>query len=183
MIAATTAWFDTHRSTAVSLARSRSARGGADDHVAVRAVVDLGVRLAQRDVDHRRAGLQVVLLPAGLLGAPPCAPIAAEEAQRLALRRRSEGRRHWRKCFRTPQFLVLGLTYFACCAAHAGPIFHMVSYAMFCGIAPMAAVSIYSVEGAAGLVGRLLFGVLADRLGVKPVLVAGLLLQAVAICL
>jgi MFS family permease len=85
--------------------------------------------------------------------------------------------------FRTPQFLVLGLTYFACCAAHAGPIFHMVSYAQFCGIAPMAAVSIYSVEGAAGLGGRLLFGVLADRIGVKPVLVAGLLLQAVAICL
>ena len=38
---------------------------------------------------------------------------------------------------------------------------------------PMAAVTIYSVEGLAGLGGRLLFGVLADRLGVKPVLVAG----------
>jgi MFS family permease len=85
--------------------------------------------------------------------------------------------------FRTPQFLVLGLTYFACCAAHSGPIFHMVSYALLCGVSPMAAVSIYSVEGAAGLGGRLLLGVLADRIGVKPVLVAGLLLQAVAISL
>lgn len=79
------------------------------------------------------------------------------------------------------QFLVLGLTFFACCAAHSGPIFHMVSYAILCGVGPMAAVSIYSVEGLAGLGGRLLFGVLADRLGVKPVIVTGLLLQAVVI--
>jgi MFS family permease len=57
----------------------------------------------------------------------------------------------------------------------------MVSYAISCGVAPMAAVSIYSVEGLAGLGGRLLFGVAADRLGVKRVLVAGLLAQAVVI--
>jgi len=36
------------------------------------------------------------------------------------------------------------------------------------------------MEGAAGLGGRLLFGVLADKLGAKPVLVAGLLVQAFA---
>ena len=41
--------------------------------------------------------------------------------------------------------------------------------------------SIYSVEGLAGLGGRLLLGVAADRLGVKPVLICGLLVQAVAI--
>ena len=52
---------------------------------------------------------------------------------------------------------------------------------MLCGVAPMAAVSIYSVEGLAGLGGRLLFGVLGDRLGVKPVLIAGLAIQAVVI--
>ena len=44
----------------------------------------------------------------------------------------------------------------------------------------MAAVSIYSVEGLSGLGGRLLLGVLADRLGAKPVLVAGLLVQALS---
>jgi MFS family permease len=57
----------------------------------------------------------------------------------------------------------------------------MVSYAITCGVAPLAAVTIYSVEGLAGLGGRLLLGVLADRLGVKRVLVAGLLVQAVVI--
>lgn len=76
---------------------------------------------------------------------------------------------------------MLGLVFFLCCAAHSGPIFHMVSYAMACGIAPMAAVSIYSVEGLAGLGGRLLFGVAGDRYGAKRVLIVGLLIQALAI--
>jgi MFS family permease len=57
----------------------------------------------------------------------------------------------------------------------------MVSYAIGCGVPAMAAVTIYSVEGLAGLGGRLLLGVLADRLGAKRVLVAGLLVQALAI--
>jgi MFS family permease len=85
------------------------------------------------------------------------------------------------QAFRSPQFIVLALTFFACCAAHSGPIFHMVSYALYCGIGPLAAVSIYSVEGLGGLGGRVLLGVLADRLGVKPVLIAGLIVQALAI--
>ena len=57
----------------------------------------------------------------------------------------------------------------------------MVSYAMLCGIPAMTAVSIYSVEGLSGLGGRLLLGVLADRLGAKRVLIGGLLVQALAI--
>jgi MFS family permease len=85
-----------------------------------------------------------------------------------------------RDAFVSAPFLVLAFTFFACCAAHAGPIFHTVTYAMTCGLAPLAAVTIYSVEGLAGLGGRLALGVLADRLGVKRVLIAGLLIQAVA---
>jgi MFS family permease len=57
----------------------------------------------------------------------------------------------------------------------------MMSYAQFCGLSTMTAVSVYSVEGLAGLGGRLLVGVAADRLGVKRVLIAGLLIQAFAI--
>ena len=52
------------------------------------------------------------------------------------------------------------------------------SYAVSCGIPLMLAVSIYSVEGLAGLGGRVAFGILGDRLGAKRVLVAGLLVQA-----
>ncbi|UZW60081.1 MFS transporter [Lysobacter enzymogenes] len=84
------------------------------------------------------------------------------------------------QALRSRPFIVLGLAFFACCAAHSGPIFHTVSYAIGCGLPVTAAVTIYSMEGAAGLGGRLLFGALADRYGAKPILVAGLLVQAVA---
>ncbi|MGZ3376484.1 MAG: MFS transporter, partial [Phenylobacterium sp.] len=47
-----------------------------------------------------------------------------------------------------------------------------------CGIPMVAAVSIYSLEGFSGLFGRLGFGLLGDRFGAKPVLVIGLLAQA-----
>jgi len=79
---------------------------------------------------------------------------------------------------RSPQFIILLLTNFFCCATHSGPIIHTVSYAVSCGIPLIAAVSIYSLEGFAGLGGRIAFGILGDRLGAKRVLVAGLLIQA-----
>src|SRR5690606_17219286 len=82
---------------------------------------------------------------------------------------------------RTPQFAVLAAVFFLCCGAHSGPIFHTVSYAMICGASALAAASIYSVEGVAGLFGRLIFGVLADRIGVKRVIIGGLVLQAAGI--
>ena len=62
-------------------------------------------------------------------------------------------------------FLILVLTSFLSCATHSGPIFHTVSYAVTCGIPLMAAVSIYSLEGLAGMGGRLVFGLLGDRFG------------------
>jgi MFS family permease len=85
-----------------------------------------------------------------------------------------------RDAFVSAPFIVLALTFFACCAAHAGPIFHTVTYAQTCGLAPLAAVTIYSVEGLAGLGGRLGLGLAADRFGVKRVLIAGLAIQALA---
>lgn len=170
MIAATTAWFDTHRSLAVSLV---SAGMG----VAPMTISPLA-RWLITTYDWRTAMLLigilawVLLLPAALLvRRPPAAADAA--AGTVDVPGMTVGR-----ALRSRHFLILGLTFFACCAAHSGPIFHMVSYAMACGLAPMAAVSVYSVEGLAGLGGRLLLGVLADRLGAKRVLIAGLLLQA-----
>ncbi len=85
------------------------------------------------------------------------------------------------EALRSPQFLVLGLTFFACCAAHSGPIFHMVSYAIFCGMAPMAAVSIYSVEGLAGWAAACCSACSAIGSAPSGCLIAGLLVQALAI--
>ena len=93
-------------------------------------------------------------------------------ASRRRLRRCVEPRMSAGEALRTPQFAALALAHFACCAAHSGPIFHMVTFAIGCGIPAMVAVSVYSLAGLSGLGGRLLLGVLADRLGAKPVLVA-----------
>jgi MFS family permease len=87
------------------------------------------------------------------------------------------------QALRTPQFAAVALTYFACCAAHSGPIFHMVSYALACGIAPLTATTVFSAAGLGGLVGRIGCGLIADRVGAKPVLVVGLGAQALAILL
>jgi MFS family permease len=82
------------------------------------------------------------------------------------------------QALRSSQFIVLLLTNFFCCATHSGPIFHTVSYAITCGIPMIAAVTIYSVEGLAGMGGRIVFGILGDRFGAKQILVLGLLAQA-----
>ena len=176
MIALTTAWFDTNRGLAVSLVSagmgvapmtiSPFARWLISAYEWRTAMFDIGIMA------------WVLLLPAVLLVRQPPKPSVADAASAPL----AEGAgMSVAQALRSPQFIVLGLTFFACCAAHSGPIFHMVSYAMLCGVAPMAAVTIYSVEGLAGLGGRLLYGVLADRLGVKPVLIAGLVIQAIVI--
>jgi MFS family permease len=82
------------------------------------------------------------------------------------------------QALRSPQFIILLATNFFCCATHSGPIIHTVSYAISCGIPMIAAVTIYSVEGLAGMGGRIAFGLLGDRFGAKRILVFGLLAQA-----
>jgi MFS family permease len=177
MIAAASIWFEQNRSLAVSLV---SAGMG----VAPMTISPFA-RWLISTYDWRTAMLTIgiaawiLLIPAALLVRQPPAPPAGAGAARgpaangVGLTAA--------QALRSPQFAVLALTFFACCAAHSGPIFHMVSYAIGCGIPAMAAVSIYSVEGASGLAGRLLFGVAADRFGVKLVLVLGLLLQSICI--
>jgi MFS family permease len=87
------------------------------------------------------------------------------------------------QALRTPQFAAIALTFFACCAAHSGPIFHMVTYAIDHGVAAMAAATVLSAAGLASLGGKIVCGLVADRVGAKRVLVAGLALQAVAVSL
>jgi MFS family permease len=179
MIAAATAWFEQNRSLAISLV---SAGMG----VAPMTISPLA-RWLISTYDWRSAMLSIgilawtLLLPAALLVRRP-STIAATATAGSGSGLTADGVvMTAAQALRSPQFLVLGLTFFACCAAHSGPIFHMVSYAIFCGLAPMAAVSVYGVEGLAGLGGRLLLGLLGDRYGAKPVLIAGLLVQALAI--
>jgi len=79
---------------------------------------------------------------------------------------------------RHPVFWGVALVHFGCCAAHSGPIFHMVAHAMDLGVTKMAAASMLGLSGATSIAGRLSSGILADRFGAKPALVGMLALQA-----
>ena len=88
-----------------------------------------------------------------------------------------------REVLAAPQFWAIAVTHFACCAAHSGPIFHMVTHATDQGIGAMAAATALGVSGLSSILGRIGGGVLADRVGAKPTLLAGLALQAAMIVL
>jgi MFS family permease len=173
MMACVTGWFDTHRSLAVSLV---SAGMG----MAPMTMSPLAAWLIShhdwRSAMQIIAGLVAILMiPAALLVRRPP---AMESSAPSASRHEPQAAMSLGQAIRSPQFLILLLTNFFCCATHSGPIFHTVSYAITCGIPTIAAVSIYSLEGLAGMGGRIAFGILGDRLGAKRVLVSGLLVQA-----
>jgi MFS family permease len=173
MMACVTGWFDTRRSLAVSLV---SAGMG----MAPMTMSPLAAWLVTHH-DWRASMLiisgvvAVVMIPVAFLVRRPPVLAGARAAMPGMDTAPVMSRAH---ALRSPQFLVLLLTNFFCCAAHSGPIVHTVSYAVTCGIPLILAVSIYSVEGLAGLGGRVAFGLLGDRFGARQVLVVGLLVQA-----
>ena len=173
LMAAVTGWFDTHRSLAVSLV-------SAGIGMAPMTMSPLAAWLVTH-YDWRTSMLIIagiaaaMMIPVSFLIRRPPALESGEVAPGEPQSEISIG-----EALRSPQFIILVLTNFFCCATHSGPIFHTVSYAVSCGIPLMAAVTIYSVEGFAGLFGRIAFGIAGDRLGAKRVLVFGLMTQAVA---
>jgi MFS family permease len=174
MMACVTGWFDTHRSLAVSLVSA--GMGMAPMTMAPFAAWLVSGHDWRTSMQVIALVVAVVMIPVSLLVRRPPALEAA--GQGAAVASEASGDMSTREVLRSPQFIVLCLTNFFCCATHSGPIFHTVSYAITCGIPMIAAVSIYSVEGLAGMGGRVVFGILGDRFGARQVLVLGLLAQA-----
>jgi MFS family permease len=173
MMACVTGWFDTQRGLAVSLV---SAGMG----MAPLTMAPLAAWLVT--VHDWRGAMQIIagiaaalMIPAALLVRRPP---ALESAQPDTNAGGPQGGMTVAQAVRSPQFMTLLLANFFCCATHSGPIFHTVSYAVTCGLPMVAAVSIYSAEGLAGMFGRIGFGLAGDRFGAKRVLVLGLLAQA-----
>lgn len=173
MMACVTGWFDTQRSLAVSLV---SAGMGMAPMTMSPLVAWLVSSYDWRTTMQLLAAVvAAIMIPVALLIRRPPA-LAGGAAVSGDAGPQSE--MSLKQAVRSPQFTILLATNFFCCATHSGPIIHTVSYAISCGIPMLAAVSIYSVEGLAGLGGRIVFGVLGDRLGARRVLVMGLLIQA-----
>jgi MFS family permease len=179
MTATTTRWFTRHRSLAVALVSAGLSVGSG-------VMVPLA-RWLITTYDWRVAMLVLgdvvwlVVIPAALLVREP--PPATSAASSSSAAGAEEHDMTVGQALRTPQFTAIALTYFACCAAHSGPIFHMVTHAIDHGVPAMAAATVLSAASLASLSGKIVCGLVADRVGAKRTLVAGLAIQALAVSL
>jgi MFS family permease len=173
MMACVTGWFDTHRSLAVSLVSAGMGMAPMTMSPLVAWLVSFYDWRTTMQI--LAVVVAAIMIPAALLVRRPPALAGGAAASSDA---GPQSEMSLGQAVRSPQFIILLATNFFCCATHSGPIIHTVSYAISCGIPLLSAVSIYSVEGLAGLGGRIAFGLLGDRFGAKRVLVLGLLVQA-----
>lgn len=174
MMACVTGWFDTHRSLAVSLVSA--GMGMAPMTMSPFAAWLVSIYDWRTSMQIIALVVAVAMIPISLLVRRAPALDAVETAD--SAESDPQSAMTMQQALKSPQFVILLLTNFFCCATHSGPIFHTVSYAVTCGIPMIAAVSIYSIEGLAGMGGRVAFGILGDRFGAKRILVLGLLAQA-----
>ena len=173
MMATVTGWFETQRSLAVSLVSAGMGMAPLTmSPLVARLVTSYDWRTTMQIL---AVVVASIMIPVALLVRRPPALAAGAAASGDA---GPQSEMSISQAVRSPQFIILLATNFFCCATHSGPIIHTVSYAISCGIPLVAAVSIYSLEGLAGLGGRIAFGLLGDRFGAKRVLVLGLLVQA-----
>src|SRR5581483_8138007 len=158
MMATVTGWFETQRSLAVSLV---SAGMGMAPMTMSPMVAWLVSHHDWRTTMLILSGVvAAIMIPVSLLVRRPPALAARPAAPTGAPAPSAE--MSVGDALRSPQFIILIATNFFCCATHSGPIFHTVSYAITCGIPVITAVTIYSVEGLAGMGGRIAFGLLGD---------------------
>jgi len=178
LIATTARWFTTNRSLAVALVSAGLSVGST--------VMAPLARWLISSYDWRTAMMVIgdlvwlVIIPLAFLVRDPK---TAASGARAAPTADTGPSLTVAQAIRAPQFVAIALTFFACCATHAGPVFHMVTHAIDQGIPALAAATILSVAGLASLSGKIVCGIVADRIGVKRVLVGGLALQAMAVSL
>jgi MFS family permease len=176
LVATTTRWFTRHRSLAVALVSAGLSLGST--------IVGPLARWLITAYDWRTAMLVIgdlawlLIIPAALLVREPAptkdtTATAATDGHGFTVA----------QALTSPQFAAIALAFLACCAAHSGPIFHMITLAIDHGVPAMAATTVLSVAGLASLGGRIVCGLIADRIGAKRMLVIGLAMQAVAVSL
>ena len=176
LIADASLWFVRRRGIAVALAASGNYLAGT-----------VWPPLLQWGVD--TIGWRGTHLAMGAFCFAAMVPLAA-----LALRRRApmppprpvgSAPLHARPLGLSPNVLqaVLGAAGVACCVAMAMPQVHIVAYCVDLGYGAQRGAEMLSVMLAAGIVSRLVFGVVMDRIGALRTLVLGSALQGIALFL
>src|SRR5260370_31873828 len=133
MIAAATRWFENNRSLAVSLVSAGMGVAPVTISPFARWLIsNYDWRVAMMTIG---IAAWILLIPAALLvRKPPVVPTTGASPGLVG-----EAEMSAAAALRSPQFAILALTFFSCCAAHSGPIFHMVSYAIASALPPIAA--------------------------------------------
>lgn len=85
-----------------------------------------------------------------------------------------------REAMRTRAFWLLGLAFSATWIPVFIPLVHLVPFARDLGHSPLAAASTISATGAGAILGRLTMGAVSDRIGRRPTIGGGMVLQALA---
>ena len=186
LTAMVTRWFVRHRGVAIALTNCGIGVGGM-------LFAPLS-RMLMMSMSWRAAffcyGLLVwsVVLPLTLLlrdrpqelGLLPCGETVAETPAAPAMAGAPDT---FTQVMSLPAFWIIALVHFFCCAAHAGPIFHMVSAVIDAGVDTLAAATVFAVSSFASVPGRIGTGLLADRFGSTRILITWLLMQATAVLL
>jgi len=183
LVADVTHWFDRHRGLAVAIAASGSYLAGTIWPPVVEALID---QVGWRDT-HRIVAVVclAVILPLSLFlrrRPPEYAP---------ASRARTVGPNRTGSQPATADFAISGgklqglliLAGLGCCIAMAMPQVHIVAFCLELGFDSARGAEMLSLMLATGIVSRLAFGIVADRIGPLPTLLLGSGLQALALLL
>src|SRR4029453_1612528 len=125
LTATTTRWFTRNRSLAVALVSAGLGLGSTTVGPLARWIIT--------NYDWRTAMLVLgdlawlLIIPPAFLGREPAATTAAGSPAAADVQ---DPGLTVGQALRTPQFIAIAATYFACCATHSGPILHMVTHAL-----------------------------------------------------
>ena len=169
-------WFQKHRGIAVSIAASGNYLAGAFWPMVLAGVLETqGWRSAYLVLALATVGLVVPLalllrrrVPAAALSGPGSWPGGAVADAGMSYRALA---------------LLLALAGVACCVAMAMPQVHIVALCVDLGFGPAVGAEMLALMLLGGVVSRLVFGLVADRLGGVPTVLIGSALQCLALFL
>lgn len=176
LIADVSHWFSRRRGLAIAIAASGNYAAGALWPILVGAILEVA---DWRTAYFVLAGIAVVLVPPMTLVLRRRVPA---EARLHADAVSAANRRSANLSLPTLQALLV-VAGVGCCVAMAMPQVHMVALAVDLGCAPVVGAQILSVMLIGGVVSRIVFGMIADRLGGAMTLILGSTLQCFALSL
>jgi sugar phosphate permease len=109
-------------------------------------------------------------------GAAPDAPVPKAMPKRMSPSSDSIGQL-WRRVLRMEGFWTLSMINLFCCMCHSIPLVHVVGFAESAGLSAFAAAWVLSLMSLSSIAGRIVWGLFADRHGVRLTLFFTLFIQ------